>query len=78
MIGEEPGISSGETSRREWTRPPLAELAFCEAMLAARRVEHQIEAAAIDAFARHLHTEYRMFEELLERILFRSPKHHVL
>jgi hypothetical protein len=25
-----------------------------------------------------LHTEYRMFEQLLERILFRSPKHHVL
>jgi hypothetical protein len=35
-------------------------------MLAARCVEHQIEAAAIDAFARHLHTDHRMLEQLLE------------
>jgi hypothetical protein len=35
-------------------------------LLAARRVEHQIEAAAIDPFACHLHTEYRMFEQLPE------------
>jgi hypothetical protein len=25
-----------------------------------------------------LHPEYRMFEQFLERILFRSPKHDVL
>src|SRR5947208_10293921 len=47
-------------------------------MLGARRIEHQIDAAAIDAFARQLHPEYRMFKQFLERILFRSPKHDVL
>jgi hypothetical protein len=39
---------------------------FCEKLLAARCVEHQIEAAAIDAFSCHLHTEYRMLEQLLK------------
>ncbi len=56
----------GELSRCEWTGRSLAKLAFCEAMLAARCVEHQVEAAAIDAFAGHLHAEYRMLEQLLE------------
>jgi hypothetical protein len=56
----------GEISRREWTGRPLAKLAFCEAMLAARCVEHQIEATALDAFAGHLDTEHRMLEQLLE------------
>jgi hypothetical protein len=41
---------------------PLAKLTFCEAMLAACCVEHQIEAAAIDTLACHLHTGYRMLE----------------
>jgi hypothetical protein len=44
----------------------LATLTFPEAMLAGSYVEHQIEAAAIDTFAGHLHTEYRMLEQLLE------------
>jgi hypothetical protein len=35
-------------------------------MLGACCIEHQIEAAAIDAFARHLHTEHRMLEQLFE------------
>jgi len=35
-------------------------------MLGIRLIEHQIEAAAIDAFACHLHTEYRMLEQLPE------------
>jgi hypothetical protein len=34
---------------------PLAKLTFCKAMLAARCVEHQIEAAAIDTLGGHLH-----------------------
>jgi hypothetical protein len=34
---------------------PLAKLTFCKAMLAARCVAHQIEAAAIDTFGGHLH-----------------------
>jgi hypothetical protein len=33
---------------------PLAKLTFCKPMLAARCVEHQIEAAAIDTFGGHL------------------------
>ena len=45
---------------------PLAKLTFCKAMLAARCVEHQIEAAAIDTLACHLHTEYRMLEQLFK------------
>jgi hypothetical protein len=31
-------------------------------LLAARCVEHQVDAAAIDTFACHLHAEYRMIE----------------
>ena len=44
----------------------LVKLTFCEATLAARCVEHQIEAAAIDTLACHLHTEYWMLEQLFK------------
>jgi len=66
IAGEEPGISFGETSRHEWMGGRLAKLTFCEAMMATRCVEHQIEAAAIDTLACHLHTEYRMLEQLFK------------
>ena len=41
-------------------------LGFRKTLLAARCVKHQIEAAAVDTFACHLHTEYRMLEQLLK------------
>jgi hypothetical protein len=63
---EELGISWGKLSGSKRTRRQLVELALYKAMLAARRIEHQIEAATLDAFVCHLHTEYRVIEQLLE------------
>jgi hypothetical protein len=60
------GITGGEFSGYSRSGRSIAELGFREAVLAAGCIEHQIEAATLDAFARHLHTEHRMLEQLGE------------
>jgi hypothetical protein len=59
---------------RKLVVPPLLMLGFRETMVAAHRVEHGIEAPAFDALVCYLHAEYRMLEQLIERIFFSIPE----
>ncbi len=56
--------------RRKLIAQSLLMLGFCETTVAAHRVEHKIEASTFDALVCYLHAEYRMFEQLIERIFF--------
>jgi hypothetical protein len=58
--------------------PSLFMLGFRETTVAAHRVEHEIEASTLDALVCYLYAEYRMLEQFVERIFFRSPKHDAL
>ena len=63
---------------RKLIAPPLLMLGFRETTVAAHRIEHEIEAPTFDALVGYLYAEYRVLEQLIERIFFRSPKHDVL